>query len=92
MCLRGKPAHFLDSQSECGSLRERVDLPNAPAECFNLIIETGVLHWSGAEKIPSNPIRIMPAWEVSEANRPSLERNFPVSVWKQGSYVQWVIR
>jgi hypothetical protein len=26
-----------------------------------------VLQNSGAEKIPSNPIRIMPAWEVSEA-------------------------
>jgi hypothetical protein len=35
-------------------------------KCFNLVRETGVLHGSGAEKIPSNPIRIMPAWEAFE--------------------------
>jgi hypothetical protein len=34
-------------------------------------IETGVLHGGGAEKIPSNPIRIMPAWEAFEADQPT---------------------
>jgi hypothetical protein len=33
------------------------------------LTETGVLRRCGAEKIPSNPIRIIPAWEAFEAER-----------------------
>jgi iron complex outermembrane receptor protein len=50
-------------------------------ECFNLITETGVLHRSGAEKIPSNPNRIIPAWEVFEAARPSSFESFRVPLF-----------
>jgi hypothetical protein len=43
---------------------------SAAGKWFNRLKETGVLHQGGAEMIPSNPIRIMPAWEAFEASRP----------------------
>ncbi len=45
----------------------RCDLQNRRVGGSIESIETGVLQNSGAEKIPSNPNRIIPAWEVSEA-------------------------
>ena len=51
-CIRDKSPHSANSL-----------LCEAPASCFNCESETGVLYASRAEKYPSNPIRIIPAWE-----------------------------
>jgi len=40
---------------------------------------------TGAEKIPSNPIRIIPAWEVSEPSGLLFVRVLLLQEWNKGN-------